>query len=367
MQKTVPRAYSDHWKWKHTYPSRATSPTKARSTVWRPWRIRLSTWSFYRTTTHSILVITMATKQRLVVNVELGFVEIFILEWAVIFLQSFQMSDFFFWKNKLARNSISWQPRRRRRGRVNSTPTRHTFSSCAFCQRACPSFLSQLSRYTQPHRHALTPRTARLKITEHIVGVLPQKQSHFIAHCHMLHLTWLHRARALFPYLRHHLPHMSYIHLSASTNPAEIYGHIWVPLWLSSDPSQLVSPSSFVKTRITVISPKTRTLLNTRIATPLPDADPVNVAKTLLDGNRDHLLGEARSELRNSSLHDSKCYSAGKCRATCRVRWRTNWKHNSNADDCKKAVNHEIFLTGGNSTEFYGCTGKTADIGASVR
>ena len=27
-KKTVPRAYSDHWKWKQTYPSRATSPTK---------------------------------------------------------------------------------------------------------------------------------------------------------------------------------------------------------------------------------------------------------------------------------------------------------------------------------------------------
>ena len=31
------------------------------------------------------------------------------------------------------------------------------FFSCAFCQRACPSLLSQLSRYTQPHSHALTP------------------------------------------------------------------------------------------------------------------------------------------------------------------------------------------------------------------
>ena len=114
-----------------------------------------------------IFVITMATKQRLVVNVELGFVEIFILEWAVIFSSIFP-DEIFFWKNKLARNSISWQPRRRRH--INSTPTTHMFFSCA-----CPSLLSQLFRYIQPHSHALIPRTAWLKITEHIVGVLPQK------------------------------------------------------------------------------------------------------------------------------------------------------------------------------------------------
>ena len=31
---------------------------------------------------------------------------------------------------------------------------------------------------------------------------------------------------------------MSHIHLSASKNFAEIYGHIWVALWLSPDPLQ---------------------------------------------------------------------------------------------------------------------------------
>ena len=39
---------------------------------------------------------------------------------------------------------------------------------------------------------------------------------------------------------------------------------------------------------------------------------------------------------RNSSLCDSKCYrcdsSAGRYRATCRTRWRTNWKHSPNAN-----------------------------------
>ena len=42
---------------------------------------------------------------------------------------------------------------------VNSTLSVHTFFSCAFCQRACPSLLSQLSRWIQPQSHALTPRT----------------------------------------------------------------------------------------------------------------------------------------------------------------------------------------------------------------
>ena len=48
-------------------------------------------------------------------------------------------------------------------GGVNSTPTVHTFFPCAFCQRACPSLLSQLSGHIQPHSHALTPRNAWLK------------------------------------------------------------------------------------------------------------------------------------------------------------------------------------------------------------
>ena len=74
---------------------------------------------------------------------------------------------------------------------------------------------------------------------------------------------------------------------------------------------------------------------------------------------------------RNSSPYESKCHrcipSAGKCRETCRERWRTNSEHNTNADVSRKAVNHEFLLTSGNSTEFYGCTAKTANIGSSVR
>ena len=87
-----------------------TSPTKAPSTVWTPWGIRLSTRSFYRMAILSffhnafIFVITMATKQRLVVNVDLGLVEIFILDWTVYFFKNCS-SDVI----SLARNLISWQ------------------------------------------------------------------------------------------------------------------------------------------------------------------------------------------------------------------------------------------------------------------
>ena len=103
LQKTVPRVYGDQWQWKQTYSSRATCPTKARSTVWSPWRTLMSTWCFYRMARLSffhnaivfIFVITMATKQRHVVKVELGLMDIFIVERTVIF-ESFQMTDFNF-------------------------------------------------------------------------------------------------------------------------------------------------------------------------------------------------------------------------------------------------------------------------------
>ena len=47
------------------------------------------------------------------------------------------------------------------------------------------------------------------------------------------------------------LPHSSWILPSASTNPAEIYGHSWVALWLSPDPSRthFCSTSDLAKSR----------------------------------------------------------------------------------------------------------------------
>ena len=44
-----------------------------------------------------------------------------------------------------------------------------------------------------------------------------------------------------------------------------------------------------------------------------------------------------------------------------------NRRTNSNADNCKKAVDHEFISSGGYSAEFYGWTAKTADIGTSIR
>ena len=56
-----------------------------------------------------------------------------------------------------AGNLIFWQST----GGVIRTPAAYTFFSCLFCQRACPSLLSQVFGL-QPHSHALTPRTAWL-------------------------------------------------------------------------------------------------------------------------------------------------------------------------------------------------------------
>ena len=39
----------------------------------------------------------------------------------------------------------------------------------------------------------------------------------------------------------------------------------------------------------------------------------------------------------------------------------------TNADICKKAVDHEFIIVGGDSAEFYGWTAKTANIGTSIR
>ena len=88
-------------------------------------------------------------------------------------------------------------------------------------------------------------------------------------------------------------------------------------------------------------------------------------------GNTRHMLDVITDVLsRNSSLNESKCYrrkpSVEKYRGTCRWKWRTNWKHNSNAYVCREAVNHELFTTSWNSTEFCGWSAKTANIGASV-
>ena len=51
----------------------------------------------------------------------------------------------------------------------------------------------------------------------------------------------------------------------------------------------------------------------------------------------------------------------------CRKRRQSTKGHNSNADICKKAVDHEFIIAGGDSAEFYGWTAKTANIGTAIR
>ena len=52
---------------------------------------------------------------------------------------------------------------------------------------------------------------------------------------------------------------------------------------------------------------------------------------------------------------------------TCGKRERKNRKHNSNADICKKAADHELLYSCGYSEEFCGWAPKTADIGTATR
>ena len=69
-----------------------------------------------------------------------------------------------------------------------------------------------------------------------------------------------------------------------------------------------------------------------------------------LSGSQENVFGQstfyvrviANALIRNSSLYDTKCYKCGSSaclyRDTCCKRWRTNLKHNPNADICRMAV-----------------------------
>ena len=77
----------------------------------------------------------------------------------------------------------------RRRG-VKSTPIAHTFFSCALCQRACPSLLSQLFFRLQSPCHTLTSRTRVAQAQHEALRIVScPKLSHLIAQCHTLHLS----------------------------------------------------------------------------------------------------------------------------------------------------------------------------------
>ena len=130
--------FSNHWKWKQTYPSRAVSPTKGAinsskalknmhidlmllqdgDTILLPQRIRLHDGNQASTCGQR----GTGTRGNLHPGVNNDF-----------FKKSFQMSVFFdFACRKCNRLAIHG------RSGVNSTLSAHTLFSCPFCQRACP-------------------------------------------------------------------------------------------------------------------------------------------------------------------------------------------------------------------------------------
>ena len=174
----------------NTHPSRATSPTKAQSTVCESHEeLRISTWCFHRMAILSffhnafafIFVITMATKQRLVVNVELGVVGFFIW-WTVIFVI---VPDEWF---SLARNLISWQSTR--------VCDKNTNRSHVFLMRILAACLSQLFVTVVQVVAATLSLTPRICVTqarhEAHLCVSPKKCSRHFSPCRTPHL-WPHR------------------------------------------------------------------------------------------------------------------------------------------------------------------------------
>ena len=90
---------NNDWRWTQTYPSQTTSQATTWSTIRRPRKIRLPTWSSRRMAILSffqddafIFVIALATKQQLEVKSKLGSVANIILDWTVIFPLCSEMS-----------------------------------------------------------------------------------------------------------------------------------------------------------------------------------------------------------------------------------------------------------------------------------
>ena len=155
----------------------------------------------------------------------------------------------------------------------------HTFLSCAFCQRACPSLLSQLFRL-QPHSHARTPPT-RVAQGAHCFCLAENSHTssrNVIRYTSLEHNTdtrHVHSSSSSTRSTSHPL-------FSASFNPAQIYDLTSVALWRSPHPSQVRSPSSLLNPRITGVSPKTTSLLNTRICVLPPTEHSVDSAESIV-------------------------------------------------------------------------------------
>ena len=88
-------------------------------------------------------------------------------------------------------NGGIWQQLGWRTVCVTSTPTAHTFFSCAFCQRPCPSLLSLLSFRLQSSRHALTSRTCVAQAQHEALPLCVAQHRHISSRIRALeHYTW---------------------------------------------------------------------------------------------------------------------------------------------------------------------------------
>ena len=68
-----------------------------------------------------------------------------------------------------------------------------------------------------------------------------------------------------------------------------------------------------------------------------------------------------------NARRDRTSSTSNRNRDLFRKRCRAEFRHNSIADICNKAVDHESITAGGYSSKFYGWTAKTANIGAALR
>ena len=143
---------------------------------------------------------------------------------------------------------------------VTSTPTAHTFFSCAFCQRPCPSLLSVVLQVTVISSRIDFTHYAWLKRNMKLCALCLAQNHHISSrnvtrHTALEHYTWH----------VHSFPDTNYltflwILFSVSFNPAPIYVNLSVVHWRKSHPSQVLSPTTIIS-----FSPKTSIPVNNRI------------------------------------------------------------------------------------------------------
>ena len=143
---------------------------------------------------------------------------------------------------------------------VTRTPTAHTLFSCAFCQRACPSLLSQLSFRLQSSRHALTSRTCAAQAQHEALRIVScPKSSHLlrnvIRHTALEHYTW----HVCTPSLTRTASHSS-DPLLGELQPCADLRQLERGSLAEPHPSQVMSPTTIIS-----FSPKTSIPLNNRI------------------------------------------------------------------------------------------------------